>query len=386
MMRFLLRKLPGLTRAKAQITRNKSWSGSPAIQEPEVGLAVRGFFTSQLCLSSSKEQSMEEMKALQGTEYAIATTDISFKHMLDPSEYGGDVIKSFLNTFVPNFKDDPVTQVKLAPTTVPVLPRENNGMKEKATFMDVHVKVQSGSSCIVEMQSKRHLLFDERALYYLCYTYWRQIGNQPRKDWYLELKPTIALQILDYDSNKVKGIAHEDVEDLLKIRSEKHPLPEGHYVKHYVMQDQVSKQALSHLHMIQVELPRYQGSLFPPQANFSDTDWWLSVLRFSSKYTAKFLQEQERKGIIPPDPIKKAFSRLSYKRWNPEMQKEYKFELADDEDKLKLSWKNGWNECAQSTQKKYVLSFLKKGLNPREISDLLEIPIAIVHKINKKKL
>eukprot|EP00297_Palpitomonas_bilix_P013039 CAMPEP_0113884056 /NCGR_PEP_ID=MMETSP0780_2-20120614/9996_1 /TAXON_ID=652834 /ORGANISM="Palpitomonas bilix" /LENGTH=296 /DNA_ID=CAMNT_0000871535 /DNA_START=117 /DNA_END=1007 /DNA_ORIENTATION=+ /assembly_acc=CAM_ASM_000599 len=295
------------------------------MQEPEVGLAVRAYFTSQLCLSSLEKQSMEEMKTLQGAEYAIATTDISFKHMLDPSEYGGDVITSFLNTFVPSFQDDPVTQVELDP---------NNDMKKKTSFLNVHVQVQSGSSYFVEMQSKRHL-FDERAsLYYLCKSYTRYIRNQPKKDWFYE--PRIALQVLDYDSNQLRGIAHEKVEDLLKIRSEKNPLPERQYVKHYVMQDKASRIALSHLHMIQVELPSYQSSLFPPQADFSMTDWWLSILRFSSKYTAKSLQEQERQGIIVPDPIKKAFSRLSYKRWNSGMQKQYKLELADDKDKMNM--------------------------------------------------
>jgi len=300
--------------------------------------------------------------------------------MLDPSEFGGDVIISFLNTFVPNFKDDPVTKVKAAPTTVPALPRVDKDKKEKATFMDVHVKVQSGSSCIVEMQSQRHLMFDERALFYLCSTYARQIENLQKKDWYLKLKPTIALQILDYDSNKLRGITHEKVQDLLQMRSKKNPLPKGQYLKHYIMQDQVSKQALSHLHMIQVELPRYQGSLFPPQADFSITDWWLSILRFSSKYSAKFLEEQESRGIVVPDAILKAFSRLSYKKWNDRMQKEYKFEL-DYVNNKKEEVQQAEKDAIWRTKKEIVLSLLESKVSLEDICKHTKLPRKVVKKI-----
>lgn len=266
-------------------------------------------------------------------EFAVATTDISFKQLLDPSN-DKEVIISFLNTFVPTFAHNPVKEVEPASIVIPSLPRDGD-RKEKATFMDLHVKSESGASYLVEMQARRHILFDERALFYLCNTYGRQLSEAEMrtKDWYRSLKPTIAVQVLDYDSNRIRGIKDRDMEDMQVKRVREHPLPEGDYIKHYTMKDGHSGQELDHIQMVQVELPRYiTRPLFPPKKDFSPVEWWLSILRHSAEYSQDYINTLAAKGIIIPEVVKKGFERLSYHKWNPDMQKEYRLQVEDREE------------------------------------------------------
>lgn len=60
----------------------------------------------------------------QGGEYADPTTDTAFKHLLSPAiEENKEIIKSFLNTFVPAFAHDAVKDVREASIAVPPLPK-----------------------------------------------------------------------------------------------------------------------------------------------------------------------------------------------------------------------------------------------------------------------
>ncbi len=266
-------------------------------------------------------------------EFAKATTDISFKQLLDPTK-DKEVIISFLNTFVPQFYKDSVAEIEPASVVIPALPRDSD-RKEKATFMDLHVKSKSGASYIIEMQARRHIYFDERALFYLCNTYGRQLSEAQMSshDWYRSLKPTIALQILDYDSNRIHGISDDKIEDTQVKRVKDHPLPKDDYIKHFFMTDNNSKQQLDHIQMIQVELPRYiKRPLFPPQKDFTPVEWWLSVLRHSSEYTQKYIDQLKSDGILMPNTVKTAFKRLDFSKWNPDQRREYALQVEDREE------------------------------------------------------
>lgn len=209
------------------------------------------------CLHSTK-------RSLEEGRYASATVDTAFKQLLSPSLDGNkSIIKSFLQTFIPAFENDSIEDVEEAPIAVPALRDE----KEKHTFMDLHVKSSKGTRYIVEMQAERHDMFDERAMYYACYTFSHQLSEKVLGQdlWYLNLKPVIALQILDYDTNKIhdpakrakKGGKDATTEKMLAFdRVKSHKLLHHQYVKHYMLTDIVSKQTIQHLQLIQVELPR----------------------------------------------------------------------------------------------------------------------------------
>jgi hypothetical protein len=55
--------------------------------------------------------------------------------------------------------------------------------------------------------------------------------------WYCDLKPVIALQILDYDSSRVRESTVAGVSDSLVRRVEGHAMAEGQFFKHYLLQD-----------------------------------------------------------------------------------------------------------------------------------------------------
>lgn len=134
--------------------------------------------------AASKRRLSEPLEP-SAKRYAIATTDTAFKHLLSPEAGNFDVLRSFLQTFVPAFNDDPITTIQPMPVAIPAL-RERG---EKQTFMDLYVKTPR-THYIIEMQAKRHVMFDERALFYACSTYSKQLPQDRLvrgTPWYCEL-------------------------------------------------------------------------------------------------------------------------------------------------------------------------------------------------------
>ncbi|CAO5680929.1 MAG: hypothetical protein HEEMFOPI_01413 [Holosporales bacterium] len=265
--------------------------------------------------------------------YADATVDVAFKEMM----WKGDndpVAKSFIQTFVPDVQVETLEIIKTEPQAIPALKQRG----KKQTFMDFHVKAKDGHHYIIEMQSQRHVRFDERALFYTCSTYSRQLDERAFADesWYRHLKPVIAIQVVDYDTNRSQGIKVKTIDEKgeeIKVvdlddrsfveRVKASPLAQGQAEKHYLMTDRHSGQRLDHLQMIQIELPRYKISSFPQAGEQStDKDWWIRVLRFSEDYHEKDI-------AVMPDFAKQALQRLDYTKWAPRLMQEYKESLND---------------------------------------------------------
>ena len=261
-------------------------------------------------------------------KYAIATADTAFKHMLSLSNGNTtNILISFLNCFVPAFRDDRIVAVEDAPVAIPAL--QEVGQKQK--HMDLHVVSSKKNHYIIEMQAGRHLMFDERALFYACSTYSRQLSQKDlvNNEWYIRLHPVIALQILDYDTNRIIGFNNSHVIDNLVAQVTKHPLPPDQFIKHYMLTDK-SGQTIDHLQMIQVELPRAElhGKLFPPRADFTISDWWISVLRHAPQYTEEMVHQQYEVDKVMPLEIYEALKRLDLETWNPDEALAYDSDLA----------------------------------------------------------
>jgi predicted transposase/invertase (TIGR01784 family) len=268
-------------------------------------------------------------KRARNEEYAIATTDTGFKQIFSISDADDtDIVISLLNNFIPVFYGKPVQEVKVAPTALPALHRP--GDKRKQTFMDLHVVSSDNVHYIVEMQARRHVMFDERAMFYACSTYSRQLSEDvmKRESWYCKLKPVISLQILDYDSNRIQGETEGSARDSLVARVRKSPMQENQFTKHYTFADKTSGQIIEHLQLIQVEIPRARKDLFPPNADWTTAEWWLSIFRHSHDYTES---EIEKCKSFIPSVIAKALSRLKLGTWSSELQAEYRSELIDRE-------------------------------------------------------
>jgi hypothetical protein len=261
--------------------------------------------------------------------YAIATTDTAFKYLLEPVKSNLDVVKSFLQAFVPTFHDDPIDSIiESRPVSIPA-EREKG---EKFFFMDLHVKTAK-THYIIEVQARRHVMFDERALFYACSTYSTQLPLErlvKGVPWYCELKPIIALQILDYDSSRVRESTAAGVTDSLVRRVEGHPMGEGQFLKHYLLTDHQSGQVNEHLQMIQVELPRGKKLLKKKDhKTFTHTDWWLELFCSSEDYTADRISNMRAEGVEIPAFFEPALLRLDRTVWSPQMQKEYHIDLTD---------------------------------------------------------
>jgi hypothetical protein len=82
---------------------------------------------------------------------------------------------------------------------------------EKDAFMyfheNIHANIQNEWSVIIEMQAKGHLIFDERSMFYVSYTFSNQFSNDILygKDWFELIWKVYAIQLLYYDTNIMKA-------------------------------------------------------------------------------------------------------------------------------------------------------------------------------------
>jgi hypothetical protein len=276
------------------------------------------------------------------------------------------VALSFINTFVPDLQVQSLEFIQNAPVAIPAL--RHRGKKQ--TFMDFHVRSTDGHRYIVEMQSKRHVLFDERALFYACSVYSRQVDEKDFDDegWYKLLKPVIAIQIVDYDSNRARGLTEKKddgvlVDDTLIQRVKDHPLPKGQAEKHYRMTDKHSGQTINYLDMIQIELPRYKVDPLPKDGCVStDKDWWIRILKNSMDYTEdeyKFVQGKA------PTFVVEALERLRMSKWSPRLVQEYNEDILRKENYttfLQVEREEGKTEALEE-----VYKMIKEGKTLSEI-------------------
>ena len=314
------------------------------------------------------QRSFHSYRVLYHKPYASATTDTGFKQMLSVSLEGNKtILKSFLQTFVPQFETDLIEEIEEAPVAIPRLKRKKDN---KHTFIDLYVKSSKGEHYIVEMQAKRHDHFDERALYYACYTYSHQLTKKDLNNskWFNNLKPVIALQILDYNSNLINNPGEEVPQSKAQAynRVKDNLLPQGEFRKHYVFRDMISNQVIHHLQLIQVELPRAETrkKLFPPSDSFTLQEWWISVLRHSEEYSEEVVHDLKDRGVLPNE-IWDCLERLNMDRWTSELVKEYKSDIVD---------KSMYMEVIQAERAESKVEGIKEGLE-KGIKEGLEIGI-----------
>ena len=246
--------------------------------------------------------------------------------------------------------------------------------------MDIHVVSSVGTHYIIEMQVKRHLMFDERALYYACSIYSRQLSDSQlgNEDWYTNLKPVIALQILDYDTNRVRGLKSSiGVVDTLPLRVKENPLSPNQFIKNYRFVDEESGQVIDYMQLIQVELPRAElhKKLFPPEKSFTVIEWWLSILRHTDEYTDKIIDSFKTENLMP-DFIYEALRRLDLKTWKPELVVEYnleKFNRSIYKDVLSVERNEGRIEGLAEAKKEIIVKMIIKNKTNEEILGFVKL-------------
>jgi predicted transposase/invertase (TIGR01784 family) len=247
--------------------------------------------------------------------------------------------------------------VKDAPTAVPAL----NGAKDnKQSHMVVHVVSSQGTHYIIAMQSQRHIMFDERALFYACGTFAQHLTEKELSDknWYTNLKTVIALNVVDYTMVERVG---------------DHPSKDGDFIKHYKLTDKSSGQGIDHLQLVQVELPRavtIDKPLFPPKEDFELRDWWVSILKYTIRYNSEMVEEWYKKGAMP-EVIYMALRRLYLPDWNPRDRDAYKVELVDIDAfalTLEVSKASGIKEGIKEEKERVAHAFKESGVSVETIA------------------
>ena len=311
--------------------------------------------------------------------FATATFDSSFKYLLADQE----VVKNIVNAIVPDFAgDNKVTELSPIFGGIPELPINN----QRQLFMDFAATTSTNQRIVIKIQAKRHIMFDERALFYAAYTYSHQLDGQKilEQDCFKRINKIYAINFLDFDSEAALwSTANKGVDTLMK-RNEDHPMAAEQYIKHYVMTDKKSGQEIQSLQLIQVELPRALRILkLDPnialkeikEKEFDFRWWWLSVIKCSDKYTQEFYEKA-------PTEVQKGLERLRFQRWGENLQSEYKKELdasniysADIADRVAAGIKEKLEENRIEFKHKILLAAFKsynKNKIPAMINELLE--------------
>ncbi len=315
-------------------------------------------------------------------DYADPKYDIAFKHLLSLGKQP-EIAKEFVNLIVPDFFQDPIIKLQELPLSIPALPQP----VKTQIHMDVHflATTHSGkqSHVLLEMQQERHPMFDERSLGYAAAVYHSQVEEKEADgmEWYKKLMPVYAVQILNYDSNRVlrSGGIKSDVTDTLVERVKDKLLKRRKFKKHYKLTDVETGQTIDSLQIIQFELKRVTKKMlpFPPTHSFEPLDWWLSLFRHSSKYTLKEI-EANRDHI--PETIQKALLRL---RLEPAgVKKQYQKDVSKRQKhtaELQAAKEEGIKEGRRQAEKKINKRIVKRGLEigdtDEEMSRRYEIPM-----------
>lgn len=144
-------------------------------------ISLSFFSISSILVASESSCNGQKRPREEELHYADATVDVAFKEMMW-KEDNDPVAKSFIQTFVPEVQIESLEMLKTESLAIPALKQRG----KKQTFMDFHVKAKNGHHYIVEMQSQRHIRFDERALFYTCSTYSRELDEKAFADesWY----------------------------------------------------------------------------------------------------------------------------------------------------------------------------------------------------------
>jgi hypothetical protein len=169
----------------------------------------------------------------------------------------------------------------------------------------------------------------------------------PEPDWYKGLKPVYAIQFLDYDTQRIRGIqarkGEKDLDQLFLQEVKAHPMPEDAFMKYYVMVDQFSSQKVKRgIHLIQIELPRVTRirGLSPRQEDFVErseefslSDWWYCVLKHAEEFdVTEFGDEygdKSNKLVHMPKPVYNAFKMLRREAWGSELRDSYNREASE---------------------------------------------------------
>eukprot|EP01041_Mallomonas_annulata_P013350 gene13350-28288_t len=270
--------------------------------------------------------------------YGKATTDTGVRRMLShffqDDTFEETILISLLNSFIPTFRSDPVNDTDRPSVRGPEL---------KQTIIDFHAITEKGIRYNIEIQVRRHAMYDERTLFCSDNTYAEQKhllsdAQLQGNDWYKHLNTSIIFQILDYDINDVPEIP-EGVNSILRgFRSTcgsnssylNKPF-ERPFMKSFTYTDMISNEFSHTKHIVQLDLSiaKNRQIFRTPSKDFTEQEWWLSILLYAPEfqYTSDELEDMIYNQEMITLPIFSALQFLEIDEWDKESQEQYQKDL-----------------------------------------------------------
>ena len=255
-------------------------------------------------------------------------------------------------------------------TILDILESEGNQENENDKFnrVDILVKEESGEKIVVEVQNNREVHYLERLLYGTS----KVITESMEKgSHYRDIQKVISVSIvyfnlgenpddyLYYGKTDFKGV-HSGSKLILKRKEEKvyKEVEPGHIFPEYWL----------------IEVESFQNIIN------DELDEWIY-----------FFKNETIRDDCKSEGLKKAKEKLDFLKLSEEEKKKYNRyleNLAIEKDVIESAREEGWEEGREEgeeiKEEKIIVSMLKKGLTPEEISEYTEVSLERVLEIKKK--
>lgn len=273
--------------------------------------------------------------------YINPFTDFGFKRLFG-EEPNKDLLLDFLNELL----KEELGVIK----NLTYLKNEHLGTTEidrKAIF-DLYCENEKGEKFIVELQKTKQNFFKDRTVYYSTFPIKEQAK---RADWNYELKSVYTIAILDF-------VFDEDKNQPDKFRYD---------VK--LKDNETNKVFYDKLTFIYLEMPKFKKTAEELETRFEK---WLYVL--------KNLNRLDRVPDVLREKIfDKLFEIAEIAKFNQEQILSY-------EDSLKYyrDLKNSLDTAKAEGKAEVAINMIKKGYPLNEISQITDLPIEEIEKLNRK--
>lgn len=273
--------------------------------------------------------------------YINPFTDFGFKRLFG-EEPNKDLLLDFLNELL---KEEQGVIKNLT-----YLKKEHLGTTEierKAIF-DLYCENEKGEKFIVELQKTKQNFFKDRTVYYSTFPIKEQAK---RADWNYELKSVYTIAILDF-------VFDEDKNQPDKFRYD---------VK--LKDNETNKIFYDKLTFIYLEMPKFKKTAEQLETRFEK---WLYVL--------KNLNRLDRVPDVLREKIfDKLFEIAEIAKFNQEQILSYENSL-----KYYRDLKNSLDTAKAEGKAEVAINMIKKGYPLNEISQITDLPIEEIEKLNRK--
>lgn len=275
--------------------------------------------------------------------------DLTFKALFG-RETNKNLLLSLLNAVLERPGFVPLVEVTLQN---PALDYEVIG--EKHPLLDVKARDEKGRIFNVEVQLAEQKTFPQRLLYYWSKIYAHQLAEG---EHYVKLRPTISVAFLDFALDEREG-----------------------YSRRVVAWDETHHLIFSeHLEMVLFELPKFSlelGEEIP-----SKRERWLYFLKEAKSMSAELLEQWKTPEIEQAiKELKKLSQDPQWRTSYLDREKALRDYISIMAEKFEDGWEKGMEKGMEASKLLFVRRLLAKGMEKKEIAELVGITEEEVAKL-----